>query len=551
MPLLIIPGHDALAKRKTNSYASWPARETTYNRVEPYATPNFTNHFSISPKDQIFTIGSCFAREIEVALADRGFSIPALELVKNFMASESLGLGNSFNRSFLNQYGVPSIFNQIHQAVELNGDLPTNLYAYEISAGKFVDMDMPAFVRPAPLEHVVNRRNALMSCTKEILKCNTIIITLGLSELWWDNGANCYRNTSVLPRILDAEQNRFELHVLSYQDIFSYLSRALNLIKLINPQSRILLTVSPVPMNYTYTSNDVMVANTYSKSVLRAAVEEAINTFPNVFYYPSYETVILSQRDLAWENDMMHVQPKMVKKIVSRMIAKYAVNRENYAASDIESIRLDFEDILKQSSKLIKEFIGKNLNLISTDPALAYASIEQYLRFSNIESAKELYELSNKILDPDISSFANALIHLADHDHKQALLFLRSIDSKSKITTSGAYCRAKATALLALNEMADLILICNFWSKIWPNRGEPYLMVAKGYQQNGDILRSKSSFLMALETENSNTQILLEYLEFLIQNGDLENAREMTELVTPSTQAEKLALKRVQGMLGI
>jgi hypothetical protein len=304
-------------------------------------------------------------------------------------------------------------------------------------------------------------------------------------------------------------------------------------------------------MNYTYTSNDVMVANTYSKSVLRAAVEEAINTFPNVFYYPSYETVILSQRDLAWENDMMHVQPKMVKKIVSRMIAKYAVNRENYAASDIESIRLDFEDILKQSSKLIKEFIGKNLNLISTDPALAYASIEQYLRFSNIESAKELYELSNKILDPDISSFANALIHLADHDHKQALLFLRSIDSKSKITTSGAYCRAKATALLALNEMADLILICNFWSKIWPNRGEPYLMVAKGYQQNGDILRSKSSFLMALETENSNTQILLEYLEFLIQNGDLENAREMTELVTPSTQAEKLALKRVQGMLGI
>ncbi len=36
---------------------------------------------------------------------------------------------------------------------------------------------------------------------------------------------------------------------------------------------RLILTISPVPLSATFTPSDVAVANSYSKSVLRAAVE--------------------------------------------------------------------------------------------------------------------------------------------------------------------------------------------------------------------------------------------------------------------------------------
>jgi len=46
-----------------------------------------------------------------------------------------------------------------------------------------------------------------------------------------------------------------------------------------------------------------------------------------VDYFPSYESVTLSDRSLAWRDDLIHVKPEIVATNVGRMAAAYAPER--------------------------------------------------------------------------------------------------------------------------------------------------------------------------------------------------------------------------------
>src|ERR1700744_6618480 len=82
MPLRTISGEDAIANIRANPYGDWPAREPAdTNRIDPYCTPEFSPSFALEPGEKVFTIGSCFARNIESALAKHGFDVAALSLV--------------------------------------------------------------------------------------------------------------------------------------------------------------------------------------------------------------------------------------------------------------------------------------------------------------------------------------------------------------------------------------------------------------------------------------------------------------------------------------
>ena len=70
-----------------------------------------------------------------------------------------------------------------------------------------------------------------------------------------------------------------------------------------------LISVSPVPLkNVTFTGQDALTANTYSKSALRAASEEFVAGHEDVDYFPSYKIVTLTDRSAAFVEDNMHSQ---------------------------------------------------------------------------------------------------------------------------------------------------------------------------------------------------------------------------------------------------
>ena len=59
---------------KKNPGFGWPERNET-NRLEPVCQPLYTPSFKIKQDDKIFTLGSCFARNIENHMVGHGLDV--------------------------------------------------------------------------------------------------------------------------------------------------------------------------------------------------------------------------------------------------------------------------------------------------------------------------------------------------------------------------------------------------------------------------------------------------------------------------------------------
>lgn len=76
-----------------------------------------------------------------------------------------------------------------------------------------------------------------------------------------------------------------------FAEIQAQMVEALGLLRGLNPDIKVLLTVSPVPLTATASGEHVLTATTYSKSVLRAVAGELAQSQPGVDYFPSYEII--------------------------------------------------------------------------------------------------------------------------------------------------------------------------------------------------------------------------------------------------------------------
>ncbi|KJV07692.1 hypothetical protein VZ94_02845 [Methylocucumis oryzae] len=76
-------------------------------------------------------------------------------------------------------------------------------------------------------------------------------------------------------------------------------------------------------MQSTFTGLDIIIANTASKAVLRAAAAEFVEKYDDVDYFPSFEIVNNSAHSLAWRPDRLHVNPEMVRHIVDTFYRTY------------------------------------------------------------------------------------------------------------------------------------------------------------------------------------------------------------------------------------
>lgn len=105
------------------------------------------------------------------------------------------------------------------------------------------------------------------------------------------------------------------------------MERIVDLIAAEQPKALICVTVSPVPLQRTFSGQDIVVANTMSKSTLRAALGQLAGTRPNVRYFPSCEMVISASAE-AWEADGRHVRRALVETIKAGFVAA------NFVAKD-------------------------------------------------------------------------------------------------------------------------------------------------------------------------------------------------------------------------
>lgn len=319
MPLLTLTAQQAQANLRADRLALWPTQPRDQARLHGVASVGFTPSFTLQPGEAIFTVGSCFARNIEARLADLGFDLPTLGIELEAAERSVTGKANSI----LNKYTPFAILNEFRWALDPEARYPEAAY---LQASETLWLDPHAFpqLTPVPLERVKQRRAEMEDLYRQLPRCRVVIVTLGLVENWFDAKIGLYLNGAPPKFALAQEPERFEVHLLSVEEIGQALEGVHALLKQHgHPDFRMLLTVSPVPLNATLRGGDVITANTYSKSALRAAAEAFVLAHAEVDYLPSYEIVTHTERSLAFADDCRHAAPPVVARIVDLMVERY------------------------------------------------------------------------------------------------------------------------------------------------------------------------------------------------------------------------------------
>lgn len=252
----------------------------------------WTPKWPVRVRHRIATFGSCFAQHFGRALAERGYrwmqtERPPFDLPAD--VEKSLNY-NVFTARTGNIYTVSLLQQWIGWAL---GEAPVPDEVWE-SDGRFYDPFRPA-VEPDGFESAdavrASRALTVEAFGDAVRNANVFVFTMGLTESWW-NGPGEYE----YPMCPGTVAGRFdpEAHVFRNQDyrfIETRLTKTLKLIRKVNPGVRILLTVSPVPLTATKSDTHVLLATTWSKSVLRAVAGRMASKFGFVDYFPSYEII--------------------------------------------------------------------------------------------------------------------------------------------------------------------------------------------------------------------------------------------------------------------
>ncbi|MCJ8269161.1 MAG: GSCFA domain-containing protein, partial [Psychrosphaera sp.] len=139
------------------------------------------------------------------------------------------------------------------------------------------------------------------------------IVTLGLNECW------SFRDGTVMSRNPRNNMFPFVKHqTLTVQQNVDNIQAFFDIVKKHNPKFKLIISVSPIPFLATGRAEDthVISANCHSKSVLRVAAEQLIQSNQDMYYLPSYELVMECIED-AWEVDTRHVKRSTVEQVVA------------------------------------------------------------------------------------------------------------------------------------------------------------------------------------------------------------------------------------------
>ncbi|SMX37427.1 GSCFA domain-containing protein [Octadecabacter ascidiaceicola] len=159
--------------------------------------------------------------------------------------------------------------------------------------------------------------------TKAIFdKTEVFILTVGLSEVWYDEVSKNVFWRTIPKNSYDPERHKFRLSTV--QENKENLQAIYDLIQKHRPDAKLIVTLSPVPLAATFRDQACLPANATSKAVLRVAIDEFISEAKNsnVFYWPSYELVndVFSG---SMEDDMRHPKPMILDFIMHLFEAEW------------------------------------------------------------------------------------------------------------------------------------------------------------------------------------------------------------------------------------
>jgi hypothetical protein len=381
MTIEIIKGNDIY--NRLSSISRYPNPKKDKFRLFPIAQINSKIKFEINKNEKFFTIGSCFARNIQKTLIKLGLNVIDAE-IDTLKGSDNI----------VNKY-TPCSIRQDLELILTNAK--NDISIYEDLDGYFYNLSFGGVssLKKDQLDSVRHKTNLFYKNLKKIVEADVVIITLGLIETWFDIKRSFYLNIAPTKSIIKKNPNTFELHVLDYVNVLENLQKIVSHVKsLCKKNVKIIFTVSPVPLHATFRDQDCIQANIYSKAVLRSAVEEIFNKDKNIAYFPSFETVIMTSGERVWiKEDYRHVNQVLVDSIMLKFIKDYI---PSLAVSKIKPSKYKLQQnvLNKKFNSVISEVDNycsiNKIRIIDTDVFIKYYYAVAKLNEGEISCARDL-----------------------------------------------------------------------------------------------------------------------------------------------------------------
>lgn len=279
----------------------------------------YTPKFQISKTTPVSAAGSCFAQHIGRALRTRGYNFMDFEPAPSLLPTDkhdrfSYGV---YSARFGNIYTARQLLQLAQRAF---GKFVPHTDHWE-QQGRYFDPFRPN-VEPGGFGSLGELRSMqashLGAVRKLFKRSHVFIFTLGLTEAWL-----CKRDGAVYPICPGTSAGKYNAEEHGFcnftsRDVVADLHAFVRLVRRINQDIRIIFTVSPVPLIATASEQHVLVATTYSKSVLRAAAGELASSYDHVDYFPSYEIITApASRGSFYVEDLREVTSEGVETVMS------------------------------------------------------------------------------------------------------------------------------------------------------------------------------------------------------------------------------------------
>jgi hypothetical protein len=301
--------------------------------------------FKIGRNDLVATAGSCFAQNISRNLKANGFNYYVVEAgYPGASASlrEKYGYG-VFSARYGNIYSPLQLLQLLRRSL---GELTPRESPWR-SGNHWRDPLRP-FIQPdgfeSTLELEYDRRRHLDLVRHMFETLDVFVFTLGLTEAWVTKADGVALPVCPGCGAGVHSDEHYAFVNFRYPDVVAQVDAFISTLRSINGKSKIILTVSPVPLIATYSDSHVLSAVGYSKAVLRAAAEDCARSHDGVVYFPSYEIVTNPYEDLHhFAADSRSVTKEGVGRVMKVFFAEMCADAEtiNIDSGDRRSPNID------------------------------------------------------------------------------------------------------------------------------------------------------------------------------------------------------------------
>lgn len=298
-----------MAGKKRRAHKTWFRGENTNfhpvrasltepNAFEKYVGFGWLPDVPFITRDHYITaFGSCFAAEVTKFLVKEGYSVFGRDLSLNsYIIRSGEGIVNTASLLEQFQWGF-------------SNKVPKSSIWYTKSG------------------QLAEQAPEVQNTTRSIfLSTEVFIITLGLSEVWYDKLTGDVFWQAVPKDIYDPDRHGFK--ILGAEENRSNLQEIVDAIRQHRPEASIIFTLSPVPLAATFRPVSCITANAVSKASLRVAIDELMRSNADdkhIYYFPSYEIITAFLMD-PMEDDLRHPRPPAIKFIMEAFKRYYLVD---------------------------------------------------------------------------------------------------------------------------------------------------------------------------------------------------------------------------------